>query len=298
MATITEGKAKISKGAAFYNPKMKKLRDISVAFLRTMDLKDASLLDATAATGVRAIRYAKELKIGKVTLIDINASVAAIAKKNVKSNGIKATVLAESLQELAGYGKDGYEVIDLDPFGSPVPLIHDSFKISRSGTVLMVTATDTATLCGAESDACVKTYAAKPTHGELCHEAGIRILLGYIAKEAAQFNFSVEPMLSISDMHYMRIFLVLRTSAEKAVAAIKTLGFGSYCGNCQNFSYAKGIIPHVETKCGNCGARMDEFGPLWLGSLQDKRTIGRMLDSFLEKEGTKSNSGRLVHAAG
>jgi tRNA G26 N,N-dimethylase Trm1 len=30
---------------------------------------------------------------------------------------------------------------------------------------------------------------------------------------------------------------------------------------------------------------MDEFGPLWLGSLQDKKMIGRMLDSFLEKDG-------------
>ena len=95
----------------------------------------------------------------------------------------------------------------------------------------------------------------------------------------------MEPVLCIADMHYMRVFIVLRTSAEAAVSSVKTLGFGSFCESCQNFSYAKGIIPHVETKCGNCGRKMDEFGPLWLGRLQDKRTIGRMLDSFLEKDG-------------
>lgn len=286
MAAITEGKAKISTGAAFYNPKMRKLRDISVAFLNALDLKDASLLDATAATGIRGIRYAKEAGIRELTLIDINAKVAAIARRNAKSNGLKkAKVLAESLQEFAGYCRDSFEVIDLDPFGSPVPLIHDALKISRNGTVLMVTATDTATLCGAEADACIKTYAARPMHNEFCHEAGMRILLGYISKEAAQFNFGIEPVLSIADMHYMRAFLILRTGAEEAVSSVKSSGFGSYCVRCHNFSYAKGVSPHLEAKCGNCGGKMQDFGPLWLGSLQDKKVIRRMLDSFLDKEG-------------
>jgi tRNA (guanine26-N2/guanine27-N2)-dimethyltransferase len=280
MAAIIEGKAKISAGSAFYNPKMRKLRDISVSFLNAIAIKDANFLDATAATGIRAIRYAKEAGIKKLTLIDINAKVARIAEKNAKSNGLKAKVLAESLQEFAGRCRDAFDVIDLDPFGTPVPLIHDSLKISRNGTVLMVTATDTATLCGAESDACIKTYASKPTHTELCHEAGVRILLSYIAREAAQFNFGIEPVLSISDMHYMRVFVVLRTGAKEAVSSIKSSGFGSYCGNCQNFSFAKGIAPLVELKCGNCSGKMDVFGPLWLGNLQDKRIIKKMLDSY------------------
>ena len=193
-------------------------------------------------------------------------------------------MLAESLQEFSGYCKDAFDVIDLDPFGTPVPLIHDSLKISRNGTVLMVTATDTATLCGAESDACIKTYASKPTHSELCHEAGVRILLNYIAREAAQFNFGIEPMLSISDMHYMRVFLRLRTGAKEAVSSVKSSGFGAYCGNCQNFSYVMGISPHIEARCGNCGKRMSDFGPVWLGKLQDKKVIKMMLDSHLDKD--------------
>ena len=58
MAAIIEGKAKIATGGAFYNPKMRKLRDISVWLPEGDSIsRTLSLLDATAATGVRAIRW-------------------------------------------------------------------------------------------------------------------------------------------------------------------------------------------------------------------------------------------------
>lgn len=277
MKLINEGAARIEVGEAFYNPKMRKLRDISVMFLKALKLKNAKLLDATAATGIRAIRYAKEAGVGDVTMLDINEDAYRSARKNAKTNSLEARVLNESLQEFSGTCDDAFEVIDVDPFGTPVPLMHDVLRISKNGTVLMITATDTATLCGAEGNACMKNYASKPIHNELCHEAGIRILLNYVVREAAQFNFGIEPMLSISDMHYMRIFLKLKVGANEAVLSIKNSGFGAYCSKCHSFSYKKGITTSIDTRCSYCSSGMFVFGPLWLGNLHDKKIIEKML---------------------
>jgi tRNA (guanine26-N2/guanine27-N2)-dimethyltransferase len=279
MRATIEGRARISaSGGVFYNPKMAKLRDISVLFVKAAVEGNAKLLDCTAASGVRGIRYALEAGVKDATLIDINADAARAARANAKANGLKLRVLNESIQEFANTrGDEAFDVIDLDPFGTPVPYVNDLLKLSKDGTLFMITATDTATLCGAEEKACVKLYGSRPSHNELCHEAGVRILLNYVAREAAQFNFGIEPALSIADMHYMRVFVFLRRSAEKAFRSVSSSGFGASCPNCHNFSIARGIVPQVETKCGNCGKKMNAFGPLWLGGLHDKEIVSKML---------------------
>jgi tRNA (guanine26-N2/guanine27-N2)-dimethyltransferase len=278
MEQATEGAARIriSEGV-FYNPKMRKLRSISVLFLRALGMRDARLLDATAATGARGIRYALEAGIRDGVLLDINPAACRNAKANVRLNGLRLRVLGKSLQEFAGASKEAFDVVDLDPFGTPVPLVHDALKVCKRHAVLMVTATDTATLCGAEAAACLRNYGSVPIHNELCHEAGVRILLYFVAREAAQFGFGIEPLLSIADMHYMRLFLRLEQGAEKAHESVRRSGFGAYCSNCHNFAYEAGIERRVDAKCGYCGKRMQFFGPLWLGGLHDKRLLGRML---------------------
>jgi tRNA (guanine26-N2/guanine27-N2)-dimethyltransferase len=274
-----EGRAVISvPEGVFYNPKMSKLRDISVLFLRAAAGRKARLLDCTAASGVRAIRYALEAGIGDATLLDISADAARAARANVRRNGLRLKVVNRSIQEYANTLEDAFDVIDLDPFGTPVPYVHDLLKLSKDGTLFMITATDTATLCGAEEKACVRLYGSRPAHNELCHEAGVRILLNYVAREAAQFNFGIEPALSIADMHYMRVFLFLRRGADRAVRSVGSAGFGASCPNCRGFSFAKGIVPKVAARCANCGRETVPFGPLWLGGLQDRALVSRMVD--------------------
>ncbi len=278
MQTLKEGAAKIRiADGVFYNPKMSKLRDISVLFLRVLGGKDSKLLDTTAATGVRGIRYAKEAGMRYVTMLDINEKAYRNAKRNAASNKVRASTLNSSLQEFANTSRGAFDVIDIDPFGSPVPMIDDALKVSKGGTLMMITATDTATLCGAEGSACLRVYGSQPIHNELCHEAGVRILLSFAAREAARFNFGMEPILSISDMHYFRIFVRLTRGSKNAVQAIRNSGYGTYCGKCHNFSYQKGIVASANSVCGYCGNKMQAFGPLWLGHLKHGDTVKRML---------------------
>lgn len=287
MNRINEGNAVIyTAGNVFYNPKMQTLRDISVAFIKATANKKVKVLDSTAATGVRAIRYALEAGTKDVTLLDINKTAARMARKNVKLNRLKLEVFNESIQEFANSHKGSFGVIDHDPFGSPAPNLFDIMKLSWDGTILMITATDTAVLCGAHGGACIKIYGSRPLHNEMCKEAGLRILLSYTARTAAQFNFGIEPLLSISDMHYMRIFIRLKFGAAQAIESVKESGLGAFCSKCYRFTFKKGVAPPISGKCEKCGSQLETFGPLWLGNIYDKKVVKKTL------AGTKSKDAR------
>ncbi len=278
MQEITEGKARIRvNGRVFYNPRMKTLRDISVSFLKAVGCRDKRLLDATTATGVRAIRYAKECGAKEVVALDINKDAHAICKGNIKLNGLKIVAKNTSIREFSATCRDKFGIIDFDPFGSPVPELFDLMRLCWDGTVMMITATDTAVLCGAHGAACIKVYGSRPLHNELCKEVGIRILLNYAARTAAQFNFGMVPLLSISDMHYMRIFIRLEFGAVKAVESVRADGLGSFCRKCYSFRFAKGVAPSMQDSCPGCTSRAELFGPLWLGQLYDKKLVSKML---------------------
>ena len=270
---VNEFSAKINIGkGVFFNPKMQSLRSISAAFVKANAPKNAKLIDATSATGIRGIRYALESGIKNQVLIDMNSEAYANSLANVKANGVDAEVANKSFQEFANTREERFDIIDIDPFGSPAPLIYDAFKISKDGTLLMVTATDTAVLHGAHANACIKTYGAVPMHTELCKEAGARILLAFITKNAAQFNFGIEPMMCVSDMHYVRVFARISHGAAEALSSMKSLGIASQCQSCRYFEYNYGICA-VRDRCPKCHLEMLAAGQMWLGSMSNSTAV-------------------------
>ena len=273
----TEGKANIKHyDKAFLNPKGKLSRDISVAYMAVLADKGANALDATSATGIRGIRYIKEAKIGKVTFLDINMDAYKTLMQNIRFNKVKghAVAYSTSIQEFANLKENKYDFIDLDPFGSAAPNIQDLLKVSKDGTRLMVTSTDTAVLCGAQEKACMRIYLARPMHNELCYEAGIRVLIGYIARLAGQFNYGIEVEASFSYMHYMRVFIRLVHGAADAYKSIAQLGYATYCNKCGNRGIDKKAFP--DKKCALCSSDLYVAGPLWAGSIYDHGIISRI----------------------
>ena len=88
--TYTEGKARIVGGeGVFLNPAMKGLRDVSVAFLKCSAPSKFSILDSTAATGIRGIRYAQEAGAGTVVALDVNPKASRNARRNFTANKIE-----------------------------------------------------------------------------------------------------------------------------------------------------------------------------------------------------------------
>jgi tRNA (guanine26-N2/guanine27-N2)-dimethyltransferase len=270
-----EGKAVVYSTGAFVNEAARLTRDIGVAIAARYKDGDGgfSVLDATAATGIRGIRYCLEANASECTFLEINKTAYLTLKRNIAKNKLgNAKALNTSIQEFANSGQDSFDIIDLDPFGGVQPYVNDLMKLVRDGSLFFATSTDTAVLCGAHHGACVRLYGAIPMHNELCKEAGIRILIGSIAKAAATFNFGVEPLLSMVYKHYMRVHFRMKHGAENAMSSVKELGFMEYCNGCSHRGTQKGLIPR-RLQCQDCGAQLQLSGPLWIGKLHDKGTM-------------------------
>jgi tRNA (guanine26-N2/guanine27-N2)-dimethyltransferase len=241
--------------------------------------KNSKVLDATGGTGIRGIRYMLESKANEVTILDMNPSAVRAIKANASLNDVKPKILKTSFQEFSNSSEEKFDFIDIDPFGGLHPYVYDAMKIAKGGTYLMLTATDTAVLCGAHKEACVRLYGAIPLHNELCHEAGIRILINYIIGIAAQFNFGIEVSIAVFQAHYFRIFIKLVHGSKSALESIGKCGYAVYCESCKWRSSYIGI-QYSQTKCGNCGSKAKVSGRMWLGSLCNKKDAANLIRYF------------------
>jgi tRNA (guanine26-N2/guanine27-N2)-dimethyltransferase len=275
LGRYVEGKANVSGTGSFLNPRARVSRDISVAYLAVERSNGSMLLDSTSASGIRGIRYVLESGLDKLVAIDMNPEAHSATEKNFSFNKISADTLNLSLQEYANTTKERFGFIDIDPFGGITPYIYDAMKISNGGTHLMVTATDTAVLCGASANACIRLYGTKPIHNELSHEFGLRTMIGYIARTAAQFNAGVKVNLALSYMHYMRVFVELKSGSNEALSSLGMMGHLHYCGACGSWSIDTDFIPKRK-ECVSCKKHMAVYGPAWMGKLKDKKVAQKV----------------------
>lgn len=246
----------------FFNEQMAFNRDVSVMLLRALG-GEMKVADCMAATGSRSVRIAKEVPGTDVVANDINPAAIAYMEENIRMNGVSnCRPNRENLQVLLG--KETFDYVDLDPFGSPIPFLHAAIQGCRRGAVLAVTATDTAPLAGAHSGKCVRRYSATPLRGYSCHESGLRILMGAVARELAKFDMGMEPILSFYADHYFRTYVRVRKGAG---AADKTLAQLIHVALDPNTLQRSVSLAHDAEH---------RYGPMWGGKLFDKEIISRM----------------------
>jgi tRNA (guanine26-N2/guanine27-N2)-dimethyltransferase len=290
-----------SKAPVFFNPIMRLNRDIAVLALQAYQntaKREISVCEPLAGCGVRGIRFATEVEgVKKVVIGDINEKAAKLAKHNVQMNHLskRITVKHEDANLLlARYGAPHkrFDVVDVDPFGSPVPYLDSAIRALRNNGLLAITATDLAPLCGVHSKACVRKYGGKPLRTEYCHELAVRLLTGCIATLAAKHDISISVVFSHCTDHYIRVYAEIAYGAKKADESVKNLGYVLHCFNCLHRETAKDpFTKHIE-KCPECGSKMDYSGPLWLERIFDKRFC-----ELMAKENTHTafrNSGKIA----
>jgi len=201
------GKAK----GVFYNPAMKMSRDLHVALANKIQIKGI-MLDGLAASGIRGIRLSLEAGLN-VEFCDTSILATETINENLKINGIKAAVYNKPVEELLKEKK--YDCIDIDPFGTPEPFLEAALKGLNDDGILGVSATDTAVLCGAKPSICVKRYGAMSMKWVSAKEIGIRILLGKIHSLATNIGKGIEPLLSYSEGHHLRVFVRITKKNNK-----------------------------------------------------------------------------------
>ena len=287
-ATITEGSAMITASAGplssrlpvFYNPAMKFNRDISVILLNSLQRSGLSIADPLAGSGVRAIRFLKELPQRKIKAIAINdhspAALAAI-KKSIQQNNLAndgRITLHNKDASLFLLESDGFDYIDIDPFGSPNPFLDAALKrIARHG-ILAITATDTAALAGTAPKACKRKYWATPLRNELMHEIGLRILIRKAQLIAAQYHKALAPLFSYAKEHYYRVFFHSVKSKAACDQLLRQHRLFYYCSTC--------IAHGTQPRCTH--HTLQTAGPLWIGPLFDKRLVSTMLTNSSGEE--------------
>jgi tRNA (guanine26-N2/guanine27-N2)-dimethyltransferase len=269
-----------SKAPVFYNPVMELNRDIAVlafqAYQHMMN-RDISICEPLTSLGIRGIRFAAEISsVKKVVINDISKRAINLAKHNVHLNELEELVTvqqkdANCLLSCHGAPRKRFDIIDIDPFGSPVPYLDSAVRALRNKGLLAATATDLAPLCGVHAKACLRKYGGKPLRTEYCHELAVRLLAGCIASVAAKHDIGVHVVFSHSTDHYIRVYAQIAYGAKKADASIKNLGYVLHCFNCLHRETAQSHFTlHLE-KCPECGSKMDWAGPLWLGEIFDRQ---------------------------
>lgn len=281
-----------SKAPVFYNPVMELNRDIAIlAFQAYQRLgnREVTICEPLTSTGIRGIRLAAEIRgVKKVVISDISERAIKLAKHNVRLNELQDRVIvkhkdANCLLSCHGAPRKRFDVIDVDPFGSPVPYLGSAARALRNRGLLAVTATDLAPLCGIHAKACLRKYGGKPLRTEYCHELAVRLLAGCVATVAAKHDIGIRVVFSHSTDHYIRVYAQITYGAKKADVNIKSLGYILHCFNCLHRETAR--IPfdlHIE-KCPECGSKMDWAGPLWLEKIFDRQFCELMLQENKRK---------------
>lgn len=268
------------------------------------------ILDALSATGLRALRYAKEIPMAtSIVANDLSHSASASIKLNVEYNRVSDKVIPntgdaiEHMRRAASRGHDSpglYHVIDLDPYGTAAPFLDAALQAIVDGGLLCVTCTDSGVFASlGYLEKTYSQYGGLPLKGAHAHEGGLRLILHAIAASAARYGIAIEPLLSLSIDFYIRVFVrIHRSPAEVKFLASKTMmvyncdvGCGAW--SVQHFARLKekkakngdifythtsALAPSANVLCEHCGFKTHQAGPMWGGLLHNPHFIQRILD--------------------
>jgi tRNA (guanine26-N2/guanine27-N2)-dimethyltransferase len=268
-----------------------------------------SILDALSATGLRALRYAQEIPFATaITSNDLSQSAVDSIKLNVKHNKLQDTITANTGNAIAYMysfcDKKGYDVIDLDPYGTAAPFIDSAIQAINDDGLLCVTCTDSAIFAShGYLEKTYSQYGGLPFKGEPCHEGGLRLILHAIASSAARYGMAIEPLLSLSIDYYIRVFVRVRKSPNdvKLLAGKTMLVYHceSGCGAWTTQFLARNKVtknkngdpmykhgfaqaPSADQHCEHCGHKTHLSGPMYGGPLHNVGFIERVLAQLNE----------------
>ncbi len=273
MNLITEQSTIITTGKAFYNPVMASHRNIAILLLNSLPHREMNIADPLAGSGIRALRMIREVNKGKIKSIAVNdhhPQFPKIFHENLKRNKIKDENITVGNEDASLFllHQQGFDYIDLDPFGDPNPFLAAAVaRISRKG-ILAVTATDTAALTGTYLNSTKRKYWATSLKNYLMHETGLRILIRKVQLQGVQFDKALIPILSYSKDHYFRAYFKCQKGKSICDNIIQQHQYLLYCPKCLNFTTS---IWNAG-KCG-CSAQFLPAGPLWTGKLGDRNLV-------------------------
>lgn len=303
-----KGPADRAHRSAFHNPAMADCRTRSVLLMDYMldtewfNKPQIHTLDALCATGSRINRLLTELPAEKAErLLIVGADLDEEALEYAQLNCPNVEFRNEDSRQVLL--SSGWQWVDIDPFGSPVPFLDSAMQSSARRAVMEITATDTAALTGSSASACLRRYGAKIRTDEMAHDSALRLLMATVARTAAQHDRCIMPLLSSWDSHHIRVSVKVHRSIQAANDLEEQLGWRVASPTPDELKVATEAGLHPQGDAPNqpfCllpynhPVRRDDkriSGPLWTGPLFDSDTLAAMsVERAIELCGEKAET--------
>ncbi|NWH97490.1 TRM1 dimethyltransferase, partial [Tichodroma muraria] len=295
------------------------------------------VLEALAASGLRSVRFAREVPgLRAIVASDCSPRAAALLARNVARNGVGELVTprladARMLMYQSKAEREPFDVIDLDPYGSPAPFLDAAVQaVSEGGELgrgsggppgppwaplnpdlpglLCVTCTDMAVMAGNSAETCYSKYGAVSLKGKFCHEMALRIILHSLDLRANCYQRYVVPLLSVSADFYVRVFVRVFTGQAKVKASASKQALVFHCVGCgshhlqrlgratshgSGFKYSAATGPPMGPTCEFCHHRHQVGGPVWAEALHDPAFVEEVLAALERSPGRFSTEPRL-----
>ncbi len=288
----------------FFNVHQEINRDFSVLALRAYALKnnksELDICEPLCGSGIRSCRYAIETPSSRIFCNDLNLNAIRVAKKNINK------LSKENSEKIRIFNMEGnlflkklnmkdliFDFIDIDPYGTPVPFVHNSIQLITSEGLLAFTATDLASLVGLYPKALYAKYSI--SHYDIrignVHEIATRALITGIQHVGLTLNQSLIPILSFYHRHFVRCFFIRFRGVNRVVSQI---GFINYCYNCQ--ARFPSLLGTKNSTCPECNSLIRfKIGPLFIGQIQNEEYLSLMLnDKHLLNLGTRKKLIKLL----
>jgi len=263
-----------------------------------------TVLDALAASGLRSIRYIKEVPgVKEVVVNDLEPAAVEQAKRNVEFNKVDPTRVRpqEGDAILVMYqNKRKFDVVDIDPYGSAAPFMDAAMQAVVDGGLLCVTCTDLSVLNGNYPEVCFSKYRSIPAKASYMHEMAVRIVLAALESAANQHQRHIVPILSVCVDFYLRCFVRVYTSKAEVKKSCLKQSYVYQSVKCPNFylqpvgrftgkNYQANYAPSCPQECPETGGKLRMGGPFWSDPVHDMEWVDEALKRITSKApGTES----------
>ena len=273
-----EGKACFQTGDAFFRTSSRLGRDLAVLAAITYKSQHPQLriLDAMTGCGVRPLRYVLEAEADYVRANEGNGELRSLIQANLQAlspDRYKLTHQDANALFFDCYARqDFYDLIDVDSFSSPMPVLSTALWAVKIGGLLYLTSTDGRATSGRAPDKSLQSYSAYARSHPAVHEQGLRLLLGTVMQQAAAKGLCAEPVFSFYSGEVNRVMVRITRKSWQT----KQYGFLAYCHDCGQFQ----TVQWKKLGRVNCDCQPESppvvSGPMWLGALHGDRDLTRM----------------------
>lgn len=237
------------------------------------------ILDALAASGLRSLRYWKEIPgVKSIFVNDIDPKAIDLAYRNILDNDLEEMLIDKTIStklsishswgiklhvgdaqqvlyssryqpnytpkvtKLSRFEKSTqFTIIDLDPYGSSTTFLDAAIQAVKNGGMLCVTCTDMIALGGSQPTLCYSRYGSmNMSQIPYLHEFAIRILLYTLARDAARYQRYIKPIVCVGMHFYIRVFVEVYDNVNEVNEISSMIGTVYQSTQCSSFH----ILPH------------------------------------------------------